>query len=195
LNAQGILQGWTDVPLNQNGIKLAVATGKAMKGVRFDYCISSPLIRARDTATIILRESGNETPIDFDDRIKELHFGKREGTILNKEEAKLFFTDAFSFGRFPGGESANDVCQRTQSFLNELVSRNDDKTYLVSTHGCALRAMLNSLYDNPNDYWHGRVPYNCVVNILSAQDGNVKLIEDDIVFYDQKYCIDRYSLK
>ena len=69
-NVDGYLQGWSNDPLNENGIRLAVITGQAMKDIKFDYCISSPLIRARETAEIILRESGNEILIQTDDRIK-----------------------------------------------------------------------------------------------------------------------------
>lgn len=63
---------------------------------------------------------------------------------------------------------------------------------MISTHGCALRGMLNWLYINPEDYWHGHVPYNCAVNIVRSENGSVELIADDVILYDRKYCIDRY---
>ena len=62
LNAKGVMQGRLDEPLNQKGRDLAEMTGKAMKGIHFDYCISSPLNRAKETAEIILRESENDIP-------------------------------------------------------------------------------------------------------------------------------------
>ncbi len=58
-NTEGYLQGQSDDSLNENGRRLAVVTGRAMQGIRFDACISSPLSRASETAEIILRESGN----------------------------------------------------------------------------------------------------------------------------------------
>ncbi len=112
---------------------------------------------------------------------------------MTKNEAQLFFTNPFSFGRFPGGECVRDVCERTQDFLKEIIGRDDGKTYLISTHGCALRAMLNMLYEDPSDYWHGHVPYNCAINIVKVKDGKAQLIADDIIYYDHKYCIDRYT--
>ena len=48
-NAEGRLQGQTDIPLNENGIRLAKITGEALKDVPFDFAISSPLKRARQT--------------------------------------------------------------------------------------------------------------------------------------------------
>ena len=73
------------------------------------------------------------------------------------------------FAGFPGGESRADLCRRTQEFLHEL-ARKDYGTVLVSTHGCALRAMLNQLYDDPADFWHGHVSRNCAVSIVEVYD-------------------------
>jgi broad specificity phosphatase PhoE len=77
--------------------------------------------------------------------------------------------------------------------LKELIAKDDGKTYLVSTHGCALRAMLNFLYEYPEDYWHGHVPYNCCVNIIEVKNGAATLIADDLIYYDQDIAIDRYK--
>ena len=41
-NAKGVLQGRMDAPLNESGRSLAAIVGRAMKGIRFDRCISSP---------------------------------------------------------------------------------------------------------------------------------------------------------
>ena len=32
--------------------------------------------------------------------------------------------------------------------------------------------------------WHGGVPDNCAVNVISAEDGKLKLIVDDAIYYD-----------
>ena len=94
---------------------------------------------------------------------------------------------------FPDGESIKDVMGRTQEFLKELIAKEGDKTYLVSTHACALRAMLNFLYNDPDDYWHGHVPYNCCVNIIDVKDGAAELIADDKIYYDREMAVDWYK--
>ena len=199
-NVEGYLQGWTNDPLNENGRALAVITGQGMKGIHFDACISSPLLRARETAEIILRESGNGIPIEFDDRIKEINMGDWERKKfrpgereVDEHEIKLFFTNPFCFSGCPKGENIAQVCDRTQDFLKELIARDDDKNYLITTHGFALRAMLNFLYDDPNDYWHGHVPYNCAVNIVEGKDGIGTLVADDKVYYDLGKAVDQYA--
>lgn len=192
-NNKGYAQGWTDDPLNENGRLIAELTGQGMKGIRFDCCISSPLIRAKDTAQIILRESENSVPVSFDDRIKEMNFGSFERTSIKDEKVIRFLKEPVVDYKFPGGESIKEVMERTQEFLKELIARDDGKTYLVSTHGCALRAMLNYLYEDPDDYWHGHVPYNCCVNIIDVKDGVATLIADDKIYYDREMAIDLYG--
>ena len=192
-NKNGYLQGWTDVPLNENGRFIAELTGRGIKDIRFDHCISSPLIRAKETAEILLRESGNSVSVTFDDRIKEMNFGSFEGMSVRDEKLIRFLKEPIVDYKFPDGESFQEVMKRTQDFLKELIAKDDDKTYLVSTHGCALRAMLNFLYEDTDDYWHGHVPYNCCVNIIEVKNGAAKLIADDIIYYDPKLAIDRYK--
>ena len=202
-NAAGLLQGWSNDPLNENGRKLAVVTGQAMKGIKFDACYSSPLARAHDTAEIILRETGNDIPIIIDDRIKEICMGdwerkkfrpgERDESEVDGEEIRKFFADTFNFAGCPGGETIEQLCARTQAFLKELLARDDDKTYLVATHGTALRAMLNFLYEDKTDFWHVHVPYNCAVNVVEGHDGVGTLIVDDRIYYDRSDAVDQYA--
>lgn len=192
-NKEGYLQGWSNDPLNENGRTLAEITGQGMRGIHFDYCISSPLIRAKETAEIILRESRNDIPVVFDDRIMEINFGRFERTNIRDERVAQFLQKPIIDYRFPDGESIIEVMGRTQGFLKELMNKDDGRTYLISTHGCALRAMLNYLYEDPDDYWHGHVPYNCCVNIIEAQNGKTRLIADDKIYYDQGLVVDRYK--
>lgn len=198
-NKNGVLQGSSNWPLNEDGIKLAKITGENMKGIKFDACFSSPLDRAKSTAELVLKYSENNIDIQYDDRLKELDMGIYEGKKIKPDELEvplikilLFKWNAFLCGRFKGGENVQELCARTQNFLKELSKKNYENV-LVSTHGCALRAMLNMLYKNKFSYWQGHVPYNCSVSILEANDGKIELIESDKVYYDSKYIVDRYK--
>lgn len=198
-NERGLLQGWTDNDLNPLGVKLAEETGRALRGVSFDCAFTSPLIRARHTAEALLRESGNDCPIYTDDRIKEISIGDYEGRPYRsasgdgtKTLMRSYFSDPFSSPPFPHGEHVNDVIGRTQAFLKELAGK-DYGTVLVSTHGCAMRCMLNFLYDDPSDFWHGHVPLNCAVNIVDVTNGVIRLEKEDVIFYDPAMGVDRYS--
>lgn len=186
LNAGGVMQGRIDEPLNENGRKLAALTGLGMKEIRFDVCISSPLSRAVETAEIVLRESGNALPICIDDRLLEMDFGDIDAKKITEmgDVSLSFFLEPFQFPGFPNGETIRDLCQRTQPFLKELIAKNDGKTYLISTHGCAMRAMVNDLMEDPEDFWLGHAPYNCSLTIVEAENGVARITDIDRVFYD-----------
>lgn len=197
LNSKGIMQGRLDEPLNKSGRELAVVTGQGMKGIRFDCCITSPLSRSKETVDIVLRESGNDVPVFTDERLLEICFGAMEGKTLPEmgDEGQLFFNDPFRFSGFENGETINDVCARTQSFFKELIAKDDGKNYLIGSHGCAVRAMLNYLYDDPSDFWRGHAPYNCSVNIIYAENGIPRIAAQDKVYYDKSLIVDHYRSK
>lgn len=199
-NEEGRLQGWRDDPLNELGVNLAVITGQAMKEIHFDAAFSSSLQRAKHTAEIILKESGNDIPIQIDDRIKEIHMGDYEGKRFKSSEPEIdpariykFLSEPDIYEEFPNGESISAVMKRSQNFLFELATKKYESV-LVATHGCALRCMLNFLYDNPEVFWHNKVPYNCCINELDVEDGIIKFAKDEYVLYDQSFIFDRYDM-
>lgn len=200
------LQGWSDIPLNSNGIELAVVTGKGLADVHFDMAFSSPLKRAYETGKLILKEnrSASVPEIVIDERIKEIGFGEWEGLCCRKENFEIgddrfwdFYNDPLGFEGAPGGESIKDVCRRTGEFLRELISSEEyEGMYIaVFTHGCALRAMLRVVYKDDDPFWRGHTPPNCSVNIIEAENGKALLTADDMVFYDRSLVRETYMSK
>lgn len=205
LNKRGCVQGTIEEPLNENGIALTVLTGKGLADVAFDYVISSPLGRAQMTAKIILDENRHPAPpVELDPRIIEIDWGSWDALCCTAENNELpvpreeyfrMYSDPFRFEGAPDGESIRDVCARTESFYQDLIRREElqDKTILISTHACASRAILRNVYEDKEDFWHGRVPYNCSVNIVQVKDGKSTLLEEDKVFYDHELCKNPYD--
>ena len=193
-NKNGVLQGWTDEPLNDKGRELVVKTAETLANIKFDKVFSSPLCRAVETAEIILKYNNNPHPqIIHDDRIKEISFGGWEGLGISSDnfnipsdDFDMFYKNPFMFCNAQNGESCKQVCERTAKFYHELINEpdNDNKTLLIITHGFACRALLQQVYTNKEDFWHGQVPPNCSVNIVEINDGKSRLIGDDILFYD-----------
>lgn len=191
-NARKCLQGRSDVDLNENGIYLAELTGKALRDVTFDMAFTSPLIRAKHTAQCIL--AGRKIPIIEDERLIEISFGIYEGCCYAEENRQVpqqwienFFHAPQDYVAAPGGESLDDVEKRTRNFMEDICSRKElqDKTILVSTHGCALRGLLNSIREsNREDYWHGGVSKNCAVSIVTCNRGEKPvLVEENHIYY------------
>ena len=207
LNALGCLQGWTDEPLNKSGRDLAVITSEALKEVPFDLVITSPLKRARETGELAVATSetffGKKVPVIEDRRLMEFNWGSWEGLCCLESNFEIpdpnynsFYTDPFQYQGAPDGESVADVMKRTADFFNELIHNPayEDKTILIATHGCALRAMLNPLYENKDSFWQERVPYNCAVTIIDVKEGQAKIIDKDRIYYDESLCFDHYKV-
>lgn len=182
----------SDVDLNENGIYLAELTGKALRDVTFDMAFTSPLIRAKHTAQCIL--AGRKVPIIEDERLIEISFGIYEGCCYAEENRQVpqqwienLFHAPQDYVAAPGGESLDDVEKRTRNFMEDICSRKElqDKTILVSTHGCALRGLLNSIREsNREDYWHGGVSKNCAVSIVTCNRGEKPvLVEENHIYY------------
>ena len=191
-NARKCLQGRSDVDLNENGIHLAELTGKALRDVPFAIAFTSSLIRAKHTAQCIL--AGREVPIIEDERLIEISFGIYEGCCYAEENRQVpqqwienFFHAPQDYVAAPGGESLDDVEKRTRDFMEDICSRKElqDKTILISTHGCALRGLLNSIRESSReDYWHGGVSKNCAVSIVTCNRGEKPvLVEENHIYY------------
>ena len=183
------LQGAADVPLAKEGIRLAEETGKALKDVKFDICFTSPLSRAKQTAECIL--GNRDIPIIPDKRIQEINFGVLEGDKVRDSEGnyidpqiEIFFKDPVNFKRPENGENIFDVIARTKDFWEEKTTDPSlaDKTILVASHGCAVRALLQNIYHDPKNFWHGSVPPNCCINLVEVKDGKTTLLEEDRVY-------------
>ena len=54
-NAMRKLQGRTDIPLNEEGRQMAEHARTEYADIHFDICYCSPLIRAKETAEIVLK--------------------------------------------------------------------------------------------------------------------------------------------
>ena len=195
------LQGQHDIPLNEYGRKLARITAEALNEVPFDLAISSPLSRALETAQIVTDR--RECPILLDSRIREIDWGDWDGIGVGdsrysaiRDTLRLFYEDSFAFPGAPGGESIHQVCARTWEWYQDLIHTEwyQDKTILVSTHGCAMRGILNRLYENPDDFWQQGVPVNCAVSILRVKDERSEFIEKETVYYEQDLCRNFYYM-
>ena len=82
------------------------------------------------------------------------------------------------------GENIYDVLARTKDFWEEKTTDPSlkDKTVLIASHGCAVRALLQNVYHDPENFWHGCVPPNCCINLVEIKNGRTVLLEEDKVY-------------
>ncbi|HEY5487512.1 MAG TPA: histidine phosphatase family protein [Candidatus Limnocylindrales bacterium] len=121
-SADVMLGGQLDVPLTPTGRHEAEALGRRLASVRIDRIVSSPLLRALETAQTV----ATGRPVEVDERLRELDYGQWESLTYEEIEAR----DPALRARWdhdpgsthsPGGESGEDVAARALSFLVELL--------------------------------------------------------------------------
>ena len=176
-NKKRMMQGRSDIPLNEVGIAQATSRRKQLGDIKFDAVYSSPLIRAVKTAEII----GNvpESEIIRDERIIEAGFGKYE--LMNYYSTgipmMLYWSFPEVFKAPKGVETVEEMIARTSSFLKELEQK-DYENVLVACHGGIIRPIRGYLEDKKNGIiWRPR-PKNCEIFVYESVNGKHRLVED-----------------
>lgn len=134
-NAAGLLLGRLDLPLDKLGESQASAAAAAVGAV--DRVISSPLLRARQTAEHF------GAPVEIDPRWIELDYGKWDGVAVNSVPAEVWSEWRTDLDlRPPGGESLRVVATRVREACEELAAWAVDRTVVVVTHVSPVKAAL-----------------------------------------------------
>ncbi|MCR5672413.1 MAG: histidine phosphatase family protein [Lachnospiraceae bacterium] len=153
------LQGRVDIPLNENGRDMARKAADLYKDVHLDVCYCSPLIRARETADIVL--NNRNIPIITDDRLKEMSFGIFEGieNYFERSDCPIsaLFRDPEKYTEIPeGAESFEQLFTRTGEFLEEVIDPElkKGKDVLIVGHGAMNTSIICRIRDIPvKDFW------------------------------------------
>lgn len=138
-NEQMIIQGRIDNPLNENGIMDAHQIAAIIKqnDLIFDIAICSPLKRAQKTASIIINELNQNLEIITNDLFIEREFGEAEGLSINPENYQKILNDSFE-----GMETKTELCQRSKSALEYLLTSYPGKNILVVAHSHFIKSLF-----------------------------------------------------
>lgn len=145
-NAQGLIQGHVDIPLNASGKEQAIALGKQLHTVQFDLVFSSDLKRAMETAKLIVLD--HMLAIETTQLLREKKFGAIEGKPVSELDTLDTLVESFSdqekFTHRLSKDTENDaeVIQRCMTFLSKVAVASVGKTVLVVTHGGIIRTLL-----------------------------------------------------
>ncbi len=176
-NKKRMMQGRSDIPLNEVGIAQATERRKQLGDIKFDAVYASPLKRAVKTASIIGNVSEDE--IITDERIIEANFGKYE--LKNYYATGIPMMAYWSLPEiFPapkGVETIKEMIDRTASFIEEL-EKKDYETVLVACHGGIIRPIRGFLEGKKSGIiWRPR-PKNCEIFVYESANGKRRLIQD-----------------
>lgn len=174
-NKRGTYCGWTDLELNEEGIKQTCNARDKLKGVRIDAFFSSPLKRALRTAEIINENFGLR--IECFDALKERNFGIWEDLSYKEvcqnfpELAKRWEADWVNYC-IEGGESALQFYSRVTEFVNDLIKKSKDGVFLLVTHlGCIRNILSYLLGMGIEGNWRFRVNCGSITKVEINDEG------------------------
>ena len=142
-NASGLLQGHTDLPLDDVGCAQASAVGAMLRRLglldaetRF---VSSPLQRAMQTAALV----ADGEPIEIDERWIELDYGDLDARPISDVGAAVWERWRRDLDFVPAnGESLRALGVRVRAACADLVDAARDRTVVVTTHVSPVKAAV-----------------------------------------------------
>jgi broad specificity phosphatase PhoE len=171
-NAEDRCQGSADISMNAAGRAQISLLASRLWPTRFDAAYTSPLSRARDTASILL--AGSSTHINDEPDIAELHYGTWQGLISTDwpgNAAAIWRRDPWAI-EFPGGESLGRLRERANRAVTRLIETHGGSAILLSAHGHTNRVILiDGLALEPLHFWHIPHPNASAYRIEYRRDG------------------------
>lgn len=141
-NRQGLLQGSSDIPLNETGREQAHDAFMTLRSRPWDAVVSSPLQRARETAKIIA--DGLDIPLGRAyPELVERDYGPLEGT------SAAAAIERWPDREYPGAETLDAVATRGAAALAAIAHDSPHGAVLVVCHGTIIRYTLARLACRP----------------------------------------------
>ena len=145
-NEKKLIQGHTNIPLNTKGKKQAKLLGKQLKDIDFDVVFSSDLLRAANSAEIIIKEK--KMIVIKIKALRERFFGRFEGKSLTEMrkafgEVMLVTKEKQKKLKIYDVENDEEIITRLIPFMKKIAKQYIGKKILMVTHGGLLRAFLS----------------------------------------------------
>lgn len=137
-NAASLLQGRIDLPLDDVGVEQARRSGAFIRETIGEVVvISSPLLRARETAAAISQD------ITIDERFIELDYGDWDGVAMSEVDQQQWrqWRNDPTF-RPPNGETLLELDARVQPALSEISDIAREKTVVVVSHVSPIKSAV-----------------------------------------------------
>ena len=178
-NAEGRIQGHSDVELSETGKHQASLIADRLVNTRIDAAYSSDLIRCRDTARVILER--HDTPLHTTPELRERFYGVFEGLTMKERQERfpeLFAASVVNDLDFAptDGESPRETIRRMTPVMDRIRQRHADETTLVVGHGGSLRAAIIVLMSLPAESTWSFVMGNCSLSVFDTYPNNTVML-------------------
>ena len=168
-NINFLLQGVTDIPMNQTGIDQVKLAAQAIRREDWDLILTSPLGRARQTAEIIYDQVGFDEVLE-ENLLIERSFGEAEG--LSHEQWREKYSN---LDEIPGGESRTQLALRSQLLLDNVSEQFSGKRILAVSHGALIRTLI-AIASNDQLPRDGERLGNASLNVVGHEDSSWRVV-------------------
>jgi broad specificity phosphatase PhoE len=151
--------GVTDIPLTENGRKLARQLQPILAREKFVTVFTSPLQRARDTCDL----AGLGTLASIDRDLMEWNYGEYEGLTTDQIRQTKPDWSVFRDG-CPGGESPPEVSVRADRIVSRV--RAVDGNVALFSHGHILRVLAARWINLSANYGENFLLDTATLNVL-----------------------------
>ncbi len=159
--------------LTEFGVSQSIRAAASLTDKGITRIISSPLMRARQTAEAVAEVLGlSQDAIVFDERIHEVQVGEWEGRPLQDYREAFESSPELVSLQPKGGESWDEVRLRVGAFLYDLDASSENETTLIVTHGTPFRMLVAvsqgiTIREYLTDFSISKEPANAEVQELS----------------------------
>lgn len=134
-NSEGRYQGREDIVLNANGKIQADCCANYLKQYEWDFIVTSPLKRAKETAYIISEKIGTIDVLGISD-FTERDYGAASGLTVQERANK------FPDGNIPGQEDWQHLKERSMNALINIVNKYEGMRIIIISHGGVINSIL-----------------------------------------------------
>mgnify|MGYP002777057328 CR=1 FL=1 len=162
-NREKRFQGQIDVPLNANGRSQSNQAATYLQAVPLRYAVTSPMLRPKETAEIILQYHP-DVQLELEDNLREISHGLWEGKLESEIEAEFpgelhRWQQTPAAVQMPAGENLQQVWERSiaawQTILQTALARPEPGITLVVAHDAVNKALLCHLLGlGPENFWN-----------------------------------------
>ncbi len=193
-NKERRIQGRLDASiLTEEGRETARQVAEALRGIAFDAIYSSPLQRAKETASVILshlQADGQHPPLEPSAHLMEIDLPAWEG-MLRQEVIEKYPEDYRCWQERPhelrmvvsnaSGSTEHfpvlAIYKQAQQFWEDVLSRHSGGTILVVAHNGINRALLSTAVGIPPAFYHSIQQSNCGISVLNFAPASADALE------------------
>lgn len=164
--------------LTDKGKQQAKLTGKALANLNIDVAYASPLVRAQQTAKLILSENSQPPELFTSDGLLEIDLNEWESMLASEVKAQFpekyqlwqDEPDKFQLGdRYP----IADLFEQAKSLWADILAQHQNKTILLVGHSGINRALICSAIGISISLYHKIQQVNCAITVLNFQEAAI----------------------